>query len=139
MLVRRRTHGAARRPDWDARSSRYRTKFSERRADRRRLIAVAGLPTRCSDLWLRNEQPWRDWCKGTPAPGYDTYMTDPAYVSKVRIERLGGPQRLAYLPAEREPVAFGVHSEVAEHYGVDPDRFPPHAATLDYVVAAAGG
>lgn len=28
---------------------------------------------------------------------------------------------------------------VAEHYGVDLDRFPPHAAMLDYVVAAAGG
>jgi hypothetical protein len=36
-------------------------------------------------------------------------------------------------------VAFGVHSEVAEHYGVDPERFPPRATTLDYVVAAAGG
>jgi hypothetical protein len=62
-----------------------------------------------------------------------------AYVSRVRIERLGGPQRLAYLPAEDEPVAFGVHSEVAEHYGVTPDQYPPHATTLDYVVAAAGG
>lgn len=62
-----------------------------------------------------------------------------AYVSRVRIERLGGPQRLAYLPAEERPVAFGVHSEVAAHYGVDPDEFPPHATTLDYVVAAAGG
>jgi hypothetical protein len=64
---------------------------------------------------------------------------DPAYLSKVKIERLGGPQRLAYLPAEDEPVTFGVHSEVAEHYGVSPDRYPPHATTLDYVVAAAGG
>ena len=63
----------------------------------------------------------------------------PAYVSRVRIERLGGPQRLAYLPAEDEPVAFGVHSEVAEHYGVSADDSPPHATTLDYVVAAAGG
>ena len=63
----------------------------------------------------------------------------PAYASRVRIERLGGPQRLAYLPAEERPVAFGVHSEVAAHYGVDPDEFPPHATTLDYVVAAAGG
>ena len=62
-----------------------------------------------------------------------------AYVSRVKIERLGGPQRLAYLPAEDEPVAFGVHSEVAEHYGVSPDQYPPHATTLDYVVAAAGG
>jgi hypothetical protein len=42
---------------------------------------------------------------------------EPAYVSRVRIERLGGPERLAHLPAEEEPVAFGVHSEVAEHYG----------------------
>jgi hypothetical protein len=61
------------------------------------------------------------------------------YVSRVRIERLGGPQRLAHLPAADEPVAFGVHSEVAEHYGTDPERFPPHPTTLDYVVAAAGG
>jgi hypothetical protein len=66
-------------------------------------------------------------------------MSEVAYSSRVRIERLGGPQRLAYLPAEEEPVAFGVHSEVAEHYGVGPDDFPPHATTLDYVVAAAGG
>lgn len=63
----------------------------------------------------------------------------PDYVSRVRIERLGGPQRLAYLPAEEEPVAFGVHSEVAEHYGVQPGTLEPHATTLDYVVAAAGG
>jgi hypothetical protein len=66
-------------------------------------------------------------------------MTRPAYVSRVRIERLGGPQRLAYLPAEDAPIAFGVHAEVAEHYGVPPDKFPPRATTLDYVVAAAGG
>jgi hypothetical protein len=66
-------------------------------------------------------------------------MAEPTYVSKVRIERLGGPQRLAHLPAQDEPVAFGVHAEVAEHYGVDPDRFPPRPTTLDYVVAAAAG
>ena len=66
-------------------------------------------------------------------------LSEVTYVSRVRIERLGGPQRLAYLPAETEPVAFGVHSEVAEHYGVDPGRYPPHATTLDYIVAAAGG
>ena len=64
---------------------------------------------------------------------------EPAYISRVRIERLGGPQRLAYLPAEEQPVVFGVHSEVAEHYGVAAQDFPPHATTLDYVVAAAGG
>ena len=61
------------------------------------------------------------------------------YTSRVHIERLRGPLRRARLPAESEPVMFGVHSEIAAHYGVDPERFTPHATTLDYVVAAAGG
>ena len=61
------------------------------------------------------------------------------YTSRVRIERQRGPMRLAYLPIEKDPVVFGVHSEVAEHYKVSPEAFPPHATTLDYVVAAAGG
>lgn len=61
------------------------------------------------------------------------------YTSRVRIERKEGPMRLAYLPAEKEPVVFGVHSQIAEHYKVSPDVFPPHATTLDYVIAAAGG
>ena len=52
-------------------------------------------------------------------------MTVVAYTSRVRIERLGGPERLAYLPAEEEPAAFGVHSEVAEHYGRKPRRLSP--------------
>jgi hypothetical protein len=66
-------------------------------------------------------------------------MTKPAYISRVRIERLSGPRRLAYLPATDEPVRFGVHSEVAEHYGVDPEDVPPEPTTLDYVVASAAG
>ena len=61
------------------------------------------------------------------------------YTSKVRIERQVGPMRLAYLPAEKEPVVFGVHSEVAQRYKVPPEKHPPRATTLDYVVAAAGG
>jgi hypothetical protein len=66
-------------------------------------------------------------------------MGDVVYTSKVEIVRERGPQRLAHLPAEERPVALGVHGAVAEHYGVDPEDFPPHATTLDYVVAAAGG
>ena len=62
-----------------------------------------------------------------------------AYVSRVRIERQRGPMRLAYLPAEKAPVVFGVHSEIAEHYKVSPEAYPPRATTLDYVMAAAGG
>lgn len=66
-------------------------------------------------------------------------MGDVAYVSRVKIERQRGPLRLAYLPAESVPVVFGVHGPVAEHYGVSPEVGEPHATTLDYVVAAAGG
>lgn len=61
------------------------------------------------------------------------------YTSKVRIERDRGPMRRAWLPASEQPVVFGVHSEVAEHYKVAPDAYPPATTTLDYVVAAAGG
>lgn len=66
-------------------------------------------------------------------------MGDVVYTSKVEIVRERGPLRFAHLPAEGTPVAFGVHGAVAEHYGVDPEDHPPHATTLDYVVAAAGG
>lgn len=67
-------------------------------------------------------------------------MTDPVvYRSQVGIERVKGPLRRATLPVEAEPVYFGVHSEVAEHYGVAPDASEPHATTLDYIVAAAAG
>jgi hypothetical protein len=64
---------------------------------------------------------------------------DVIYTSKVRIERVKGPLRRAYLPVEESPVLFGVHSEVAEHYKVDPAVHEPHTTTLDYVVAAAAG
>ena len=66
-------------------------------------------------------------------------MSEVAYVSQVRIERVKGPLRRAYLPAEKEPVLFGVHGAVAAHYGVSPDISDPHATTLDYIVAAAAG
>ncbi len=66
-------------------------------------------------------------------------MSDVKYVSRVEVEPVEGKVRRAYLPGEEEPVLFGVHSEVAEHYGVSPGDEEPHASTLDYVVAAAGG
>ena len=62
-----------------------------------------------------------------------------AYRSKVRIERVKGPIRRAYLPAENEPVIFGVHGAVAAHYKVPSNASEEHATTLDYIVAAAAG
>jgi hypothetical protein len=67
-------------------------------------------------------------------------MPDVSYVSKVHIERKRGPWRVAQLPGEPNPVHFSVHDEIARHYGVDESKLPePHAATIDYVVAAAAG
>lgn len=69
-------------------------------------------------------------------------MSEPheiVYTSSVRIERIRGPLRYAYLPIERSPVSFGVHSEIAAHYGVDMAQHEAHAATLDYMVAAVSG
>ena len=66
-------------------------------------------------------------------------MADVKYVSRVEVEPVEGKVRRAFVPGEEEPVLFGVRSEVAEHYGVSPEDEEPHASTLDYVVAAAGG
>jgi len=64
---------------------------------------------------------------------------DVVYTANIRIERVKGPLRRAYLPAEEAPVQFGVHSEIAAHYKVDPAMHAPHATTIDYLIAAAGG
>jgi hypothetical protein len=62
------------------------------------------------------------------------------YTSRARIERRKGPLRTAWLPGEAQPVTFSVHGAIAEHYKLDPAAIgEPHAATIDYVVAAAAG
>jgi hypothetical protein len=66
-------------------------------------------------------------------------MAELTYVSRVRVEPVEGRIRRAYIPGREEPVLFGVHSEVAEHYGVSADVEEPHSSTLDFLVAAAGG
>lgn len=62
------------------------------------------------------------------------------YTSRVRIERLGPPRqvRRATIPVD-PPVLFGFHDEIVEHYKLQSGSFEPHAATLDYAVAATGG
>ena len=67
-------------------------------------------------------------------------MSTAAYISKVHLKREKGPLRLAQLPGEPNPVKFSVHGGIAKHYGVDESKLgESHAATIDYVVAAAGG
>jgi hypothetical protein len=64
---------------------------------------------------------------------------DVVYRSEVRVERIKGPERRAYLPMLEEPVLLGLHSEVADHYNADPELYEPQATTLDYLVAATAG
>jgi hypothetical protein len=67
-------------------------------------------------------------------------MANITYTSHVRLERVKGPLRIAYLPGEAEPVSFSVHGAIAEHYKIDPTKLSEsHAATIDYVIAAAAG
>ena len=62
------------------------------------------------------------------------------YISRVHVERIKGPLRIARLPGESQPVVFSVHGAIAEHYKMDPASLTEsHAATLDYVVAATAG
>jgi hypothetical protein len=66
-------------------------------------------------------------------------MSDVVYISKVRIERVKGPLRVAHVPGEAQPVMFSVHGAIAKHYNIDPPPADSHGATLDYVVAATAG
>ena len=66
-------------------------------------------------------------------------MSEPVYLSHVRIEPYEGPMRRAYLPGHDGPIEFGVHAEIAKHYGIDEDAYPPTTTTIDYLIAAAAG
>ena len=64
-------------------------------------------------------------------------MSEPLYVSRVRIEKREGPHREAWIEPFDDPLQFGVHGPIAEFYGAR--TVEPIPTTLDHVVAAAGG
>ena len=67
-------------------------------------------------------------------------MSDVVYTSRVQIVREKGPLRIATLPGEAQPIHFSVHGGIAAHYKIDPATLTSsHAATIDYVIAAAAG
>jgi hypothetical protein len=66
-------------------------------------------------------------------------VAEVVYTCHTRVERLKGPLRRAELPGAAESIWFGVHDEVADHYGVERGSGAEQATTLDYVVAAATG
>ena len=60
------------------------------------------------------------------------------YTSRIRVERFEDGTRQLDLPVG-ESVLVGSHDQIAEHYKREPGSYEPHAATLDYIAAAAGG
>ncbi len=64
-------------------------------------------------------------------------MTEPLYLSRVRIQKLEGAHRLAWIEPFQDPLEFGVHGPIAEFYGRATAE--PIPTTLDHVVAATGG
>ncbi|WP_347924117.1 OsmC family protein [Pontimicrobium sp. SW4] len=66
-------------------------------------------------------------------------MSNLVYTSNIKIVRKKGSLRYAYLPAETEPVKFGLHGAIAKHYGVGETIDDPHATTIDYLISAVGG
>jgi hypothetical protein len=64
-------------------------------------------------------------------------MAEEVYTSRVRLERVNGAIRHAYIAPFAEPVRFGVHGAIKRFYGVEPAEEVP--ATLDYMIAAVGG
>jgi len=89
-----------------------------------------------ADLGLAMDHPTSAQSE-SQSPEWEDFMSNPVYTADIRIERIKGPYRHAWLPAHDGPVEFGVHGAISEHYGVEPDR--EVTTTLDYVMAATGG
>ena len=64
-------------------------------------------------------------------------MPDPVHTSHVRIEKVKGPIRHAWIEHFDAPIRFGVHGAIKSFYGLEPEEEVP--ATLDYMIAAIGG
>lgn len=65
-------------------------------------------------------------------------MGEVVYTSRVRVERVRGSLRRAALPPGTV-VEFGVHDEIADHYGVPRGSDVERTTTIDYLVGAAVG
>jgi len=58
------------------------------------------------------------------------------HTSRLRVERVKGPVRQAFLEGFDTPIRFGVHGGIKDFYGIEPEEEVP--ATLDHIVAAVG-
>jgi hypothetical protein len=63
-------------------------------------------------------------------------MSDPFYVARASVTKVGGLHRRAVLE-DGTALDFGVHGPVKAHYGLDSQ--PNLPLPVDYLVAAAAG
>jgi hypothetical protein len=59
------------------------------------------------------------------------------HVSRMTIRQEPDRIRRAYLAGFEEPIVFGLHGGVKEHYGAEPKEERP--TTIDHLVAALAG
>ena len=74
---------------------------------------------------------------GPAVPSREVRVGELVHTSRIRIERVKGPLRHAYIESFTEPIRFGVHGGIKQFYGVEPEEDVP--ATLDHMIAAVGG
>ena len=65
-----------------------------------------------------------------------------AHTSHIRIEKLQGPHRTAYVEGFTDPINFGIHGGIKQFYQ---DKYgreikgPEYPATLDHMIAGIAG
>ena len=69
--------------------------------------------------------------------GKELLSAEIVYTGLLRIERVKGPLRQAFLENFDQPIRFGVHGGIKKFYGIEPEEEVP--ATLDHIVGAVGG
>jgi hypothetical protein len=65
-----------------------------------------------------------------------------AHTSRIRIEKLTGSHRTAYVEKFSEPIHFGIHGGIKHFYQEKYGREisgPEYPATLDYIIAGVAG
>jgi hypothetical protein len=67
----------------------------------------------------------------------ESLMSELVHTSHIRIVQDAPPDRRAFIENFDEPVIFGVHSNIAAFYGIEPKQEYP--ATLDYMIASVAG
>ena len=64
-------------------------------------------------------------------------MGELLHTSRIKLIRDNGPVRRAFIEHFEAPFYYGVHTAIADFYGVQPEVEYP--STLDHIISAVGG